>query len=251
MKITKPNFVGRIGFEIECVWNRDNNAEICRIIQENGWKKECDGSIRETQKYPFGYEIKFHYSLDELEGKLPIIERFLSLVQSGKRYGCGSHIHISFAEIPNYFKLANWEFVSFFQSKYLDYAKTIDEKNRIHNHFSEFYKSKEDFIRNLNVQLSWNPLLRDRKPSERYHSINFNSFNLLIGEGVCKKPLETIEFRIFNGTNKISKVVKNINFIIKIINQHLKKTNLKIGIQKETPKKIAPIIIRKFIGVTQ
>jgi hypothetical protein len=73
----------------------------------------------------------------------------------------------------------------------------------------------------------------------------------LIGSGLNRKPLETIEFRIFNGTSKISKFTKNINFLIKTLNEHFNETELEFGIQKETPKKTQPIVIRKFVGTEQ
>lgn len=231
--LIKPNFKGKIGFEVECVYKRINEDLIRELYLNNRWQKSCDGSIRTSPTFPNECEIKFHYDLKELNSNLPKIKKLLELVKSGEDYHCGLHMHISFEEICNYYKLTCWKFVKYFQEKYSEYAKNLEERSRINNPYCKFYPNKELFIVNTDYQL------RATGKNERYWCVNFNSFNIH----------NTIEFRIFTGTDKYSRFTDNINFLIKTINEFLnEQKEIAIGIIKDTPEKSKPKVIRKYVG---
>lgn len=233
MKIIKPEFKGKIGFEIECVYKSSNANKVSSVALKNNWRVSGDGSIRTNSEFPFCSEIKFHYDIDELKNNIEEIKKLFEFVESGNKFNCGLHIHVSFDNIQTYYKLCSWKFIDFFQKRYKGYATTEEEKSRIINNYSKFYNSKEDFIFMTNDQLKY-----PGKNSSRYHAINFNSFNLY----------KTVEFRIFAGTNSITKFVKNTNFLIETLNEFLKTAKpIDIGIKKKTPEKKGTIIIKKEI----
>lgn len=237
IKLIKPNFDGKIGFEVECVYadnDRDGETDkVKEICLKNHWIKSFDGSIRTTPTYNVEAEIKFHYDLKELNKNLPKIKKLLSLIKSSQAFGCGLHMHLSFEEICNYYKLSCWKFVDYFQKEYIKYAKTEEERERKNNTFCKFYPNKELYIANTNEQL------KTTQKNARYYAVNFNSFNIH----------QTIEFRIFVGTDKYSRFVDNINFLIKTINDFLsQEKEISFGIIKDTPLKSKGKIIRKYVG---
>lgn len=231
MKI-KNTINGAVGFEIECIVSNENYIKVKELCEEYHWARESDGSINPSRACPNTCEIKFYYPISELNENLVKIENLFKLIKVNR--SCGGHIHISFLNTGDYFKLCNFDFVNHFQEKYKSYAKTTIEKNRVNSRWCRNYDNKLHFKTTVDNQLRTNGKI------DRYFMVNFNSFNIH----------NTVEFRVFAATNKINKLVKNVNFIFDTINSFNYKS-IEIAIEKTLPTKKGKIVINKQLGFSE
>jgi len=206
---------GLISLEIECLVHSDFNDTLLNLCIENNWICESDCSIEYLgldRDYYTPREIKIcKYPLNNYEKLFKDLKPLLDIIKVNR--SCGLHIHISFKNNVNYYKLLKWLFVENFQKEYLNTFKTIIERDRKTNRFSKFYEDINDFNFVTEQQLKTPYKVRDR-----YKSINFNSFNIH----------HTIEFRIFAGCNKITKFKENYFFLMGSVLEGLK-NNLDLG----------------------
>lgn len=231
-------YIKEIGFEIECVFRSRDREAVQNLCSINNWVLSTDISIHTTRTYRCSAEIKFHYTLDELNSKIPELQKLFALVYSGKKYNAGGHIHLSFNDYSTYFKIATWEFVNHFQTEYKLFAKNEEEKSRIDTYFAKLYKSKADYIYQTNEQL------KVSGKNNRYFTVNYNSYQA--------HNFQTIEFRVFCLTHKYSQLQKNIKFLLKTVNNYLKEVKpLDFEIKLTTPKKVGKIKVIKTLGFSE
>jgi len=245
MEFTKLNnkikeLKGLISVEVECLVHCNKIDEVNRIATSKNWIMGYDGTIerRGLSRNYEPYEIKMcKYPLNDYKKLLDDLKTLSKLIKTNG--SCGLHIHISFKNITNYYKLLNWDFVDLFQKAYIKQFTSEEEKRRVFINWSKFFKNKEDFERKIERQLYFNS-----KCPERYQSINFNAFNLY----------HTIEFRAFTGTHDFKKFKENYYFLMGSIFEGLKnESNLKDFVYEiEEPNKEEehkPKMIRKVIKV--
>jgi len=233
-------FEGKVGCEIECLSDSSNRTMLRRFAQENNWRVNDDGSIGGERFNESTFEFNSKpYNTSETKDFVKHAEDILKLVRVNKT--CGLHFHISFADLENYYKLASWDFIQYFQEKIKQLFKSKEEVRRLSNHYCKLYTSENDFKTTTNNQIA-----DTHKSSYRYKAINFNAYNLI----------GTIEFRIFAATSKPRKFKKYLIFLLKTINDYIKNNSFKeISIKLEGPTQTKgrnkPTIIREIISKTK
>lgn len=235
----KIKFRGQIGFEIECFTKLKNMNKINALIRQLNWTSDYDGSIggyNRSTETSFEFKSKI-YSLDDIKIMLNDVKKVYKLVKVNR--SCGLHIHLSFEKLSNYYKLLCWNFIKQFETEYNTTFTSEDEQIRKTSHYSKFYETEINFNMDSQDQLVHGR--NDRKPSSRYHSVNFNAFH----------RYKTVEFRIFPATNKISKFKKYMTFLLTNINKFLIKSNFSnIEVSKaqiKIPNPEEKVIIKEII----
>lgn len=221
---------GKIGLEIESyTLEIDNLIQYCKT---KNWSYEDDGSIREPRNRNYR-TIEFKVGVYKIEDLNKMIEDLKIPFEMVKvNNSCGLHINVSFDNITDYYKLLSWDFVNNFQEKIKREFKTQKEIKRLNNHYCKLYLSDDEF----NI-LTERQLKTTSKVSERYFSVNYNSFNLH----------KTIEFRIFASTTSIKKLKSYLKLLFESIEEHLSKTTiqdktLNISLKRVTQNDKKPII---------
>lgn len=142
---------------------------------------------------------------------------------------CGLHLHISFNDTKNYFKLFSWDFINQFQNSLNEVLLSDYEKTRFISYYCKPYLTEKEFQNMTDKQV-----LDFYKSGARYYSINFNSFNIH----------KTIEFRVFASTNQIKTFKRYVNFWLNNIHDYLKNNPYNIHItRKATNTEEKPFII--------
>lgn len=235
----KVNFEGCFGCEIEGLILEREFEKLKDITLKNnkrGWALGGDGSIRCDNPDYCGFELKAGvYKFTELNILIEDLKPVFDLIKVNA--SCGLHMHVSFKDILNYYKLLNWGFVDNFQKNYLNKFKNNLEQNRSSNYYSKF----------VNDEISFNNIIEQQlkdayKDNSRYHAVNFNAFNLY----------KTIEFRIFPATSHLNKFVEYLNFLFEEIKKGLEfetdfnKYDIVIS---ETKKRNGPQSFKEIIKV--
>jgi len=238
---------GKIGIELEGFIPNEKTLEFRRLCIDNGLDLGSDGSVCHSFHYYHAYtrvsnslkaisEKRFNsrnYDTCEIRGRgfvFPFdrIEEFYTLINKifdlGFRVNssCGCHIHLSFENMKDYYKLMKWNFIETFQEKLKDLFKTKYEKLRLFAYYSKLYTSQLEFENAIQ-----NQTYEEGKANTRYYSVNFNSFPLY----------RTIEFRIFPSTCNIEKLKKYCSFLLNIV-EEFTRTNesIKLSMDKTIDK---------------
>lgn len=239
---------GKFGCEIECIVPRENQSKLNSLINENGWSAKGDGSInnynRETET-----TIEFlptnnsrtgekGVKIQDLPKLIKELEKAFKLIRVNDT--CGLHLHLSFEDVSNYFKLCNWKFINHFQDVIKKDFKTEVEKERINKHYCRFYSDEQNFQNEVQDQYEHFDL--NYKPSSRYHSINFNAANLY----------NTVEFRIFAATNSITKFKHYVDLLLKTVEDFCNQETIEpiffeVKMKKTKINSNEPEIIREII----
>lgn len=221
---------GKIGVEIECIYPRNKYSELREFCNSHNIEFSGDGSVQlygvpengiPGQNYRDSDDDR--YSTAEFNGMGLVFDlsqkkEFFDTIQQLFKFGikvnssCGLHIHLSFKQNSNYFKLLRFDFINQFQEEIRKLLVTPYERMRLTNRYCVPYNDKKEFTRITNKQVVYMG-----KCSERYHSVNYNSFNLH----------KTIEFRIFPATAKISTFKRYVNFLLKNVEKYLKNAKFK------------------------
>lgn len=206
----KTNLNGKIGCEVECYILRSRIVKVKALCTSNKWKFSDDGSISTPNysKYQSA-EIKVGiYKLSEIDKMIDEVKKLLLLVSVNR--SCGLHVHISFANTADYYKLLTWKYVNDFQNLIKANFTTGDELERLNpngrGHFCRLYQNESEFLSITSDQL------RSTGKSYRYNSVNFNAYNLY----------GTIEYRIFPATNKIIKFKKYLSLLLTSAEKQIK-----------------------------
>lgn len=217
---------GKIGAEIECIVPRPNIPKFETLCMANNWEITTDGSIRGFSSKKFvAREIKVGvYKISDMERMLSGVKELLELIKVNK--SCGLHIHISFTNIADYYKLLNWKFVDAFQKKIVSKFKTKAEKRRLTeprvSSFCRMYRNEEDFIENTTTQLNVS------FKNNRYFSVNYNAYAV---HG-------TIEFRIFPATSKFNKFKDYTDLVLNSVENYITTATISPRTFNVTEKKV-------------
>ena len=194
---------GKVGVEIEFCYSSSDIDKIREFANEHGWGFGDDGSVRSEKGY-YSAEIRSRpYETSEIDSLMSHFEKLAPLIKETNRT-CGFHIHISFKQHINYYKLFSWDFVEKFQNYIKTMFTTEGEKRRLTNQYCRFYPNMKAFLR------------LTKTFSSRYCAVNFCSY----------REHKTIEFRIFPGVQKPEDFNKYLNMLTEFISAFLEKKNL-------------------------
>lgn len=210
---------GKIGCEFECCIPREvevptedpelktpqkvaGSEIVSKKSEKVCWDYGYDRSVR-TNENNCPCEIRSKpYKISELASifeDFKVLEPYLVEVNSSS----GFHIHVSFNQMQDYYKLCCYDFVKKFESLIREKFISDEEKLRLQNSYCAFYKDEKDFIKTTNEQIS--------SGNMRYKAVNFASFG----------RHHTIEFRIFPGVNKINDFKKYVNMLLDFVEDYL------------------------------
>jgi hypothetical protein len=208
----------RLGYELEggfsyqdVIHNRDFKAELKDTLKDLKFNIGGDGSVMCHKG--IDAEIKSRvYDLNNAEDLKIIIEDFKKIMPfiEGINDTCGLHFHISFKDLEKYYLLCSYKFASEFVNAYKEKFKTIEEQNRLNNHFCMGYIDKTDFKKVVKRQLE-----DTGKNGFRYRAVNYNSYNLY----------KTIEFRIFRSVDNEKKFQEYLKFVFKFVTDYIKEND--------------------------
>ena len=219
-------FKGKIGVEIEGFLPLNKREDVCNSMVDLGWNFGGDGSIippENNHGVEFRSEVYSLENLDELFNATQKLFKDLKVNNS-----CGLHIHLSFKDLVNYYKISEWGFVEQFQNNIIELFKTETEKKRLTNHFCALYKDQKDFNDSINMCLSTRC-----KGGYRYKAVNYNAYSLY----------RTIEFRIFPATYKIENFKKYVMFLVNNVNNFIDSNQLNpVDVQCSNIKQPKPLI---------
>lgn len=177
------------GIEIEAGWKPGTHWSTFNdpsMVLLTGWDIKNDGSI-----HGLGNSNEFTtgaYSIHDMEKFKHDIQKIMQHVNRINK-SCGLHIHLSFSSPIYYFLLSTAEFNKFFMDKFITkYSR--EECLRLHNTYCSSVFTKQE-------------------NSNRYKAINCQAYS----------EWKTIEFRLFRATTKWNKIVKNVEFLVKTIDQ--------------------------------
>lgn len=233
-------FKGKIGVEIECIVKSDKIETVRRIAERKGWEWSGDGSIREYD-YATETSIEFKskpYKVDELDAFFDDVKEIYEYARVND--SCGLHMHLSFENISNYYKLLCWKFVDSFQKSYETEFTSAVEVERKTKSYSKFFNGESDFSAKVRHQLRYGK--HDMKPQSRYQCINFNAYN----------RYGTVEFRIFAAANGITKFKNYVKFLLGNVETFLSNETFEvISIVKKPFKENAEekVVIKEKISV--
>jgi hypothetical protein len=221
----------KFGLEIEGFAEETDLEETIRpICEEIGYSVGSDGSIDVDTEMdcPRDFEIRTKvYDKTELEDCLSSIAKFYKYVYVNN--SCGLHIHISFDNMKNYYRLLSWDFVKRFQEAYKAKFTENYEQSRIKSEYCKFYKDESIFCEKSKEQTR-NIL----KGSYRRYAVNFNSFNIV----------KTIEFRIFPAARSMEKLRSYVEFLLEFVSKYCnKRTREKQITSKGTIRTFKPKVI--------
>jgi len=215
--MTKINFKGNVGCEFECCLDPDT-----AFPKIKGWKKGYDPSVHsQFRNNPCELRSK-KYTIKKVKEFLKDFETVSKSIAEVNS-SCGLHIHISFKKLHDYYKLFSWDFVCKFQDLIKQKFKLKLEKTRLNNTFCQLYQCPSDFLKISNAAI----LCRSR--SHRYHSVNFNSYNIL----------KTVEFRVFPGVKSPVQFKKYLMMLLKFVDNYLQSKKLEPN-SMEVPKMPKP-----------
>lgn len=226
---------GKLGIEIECICPSAKMDDVRIICTEVGWRIGSDGSIGGARDGETELEIKSKPTdIDDLPEIFSTITKLFKIVRVNS--SCGLHVHVSFKDTINYYKLFDWKFVKEFQEWVRStFNTTIVERERFSNHYCKFYISEENF-----KEVGERQLGSYGKDGSRYQAINFNAYNLF----------KTVEFRIFAATAKPTKFKAYLNGLLRFIDTYVQRDlilNSEIKTSTKPPRKMKPVLIREII----
>ena len=226
---------GKLGCEVECLGLVENHDTYHRVSNEIGWVLSSDGSIHGAKYGERGYEFKSKvYMISDKEQMfLDVAKLFATGIRVNST--CGLHVHVSFKDTINYYKLLDWKFVSQFQDLIRTNFTSGIEKKRLVNSYCKFFDGESDFNSISNYQL-----VDYHKNEHRYRAVNFNAYNLY----------KTFEFRIFAATNKINKFKSYLNMLLDNIAGYLKTSKLQdktFEVEEKERDTTQPLIIKEVI----
>lgn len=227
---------GKIGCEIECLVPKEKEPILIGFCRTKKWEVGSDGSIQRNSHKDVTVEFKAGvYPIENKKILLENLKEAFKLIKVND--SCGLHIHLSFENFGEYYKLLNWKFVSDFQKTINKEFRKLNEIRRLTNSFCKFYPTEEIFNEEVETQLK----TFHKTGGCRYRCVNFNSCNLY----------KTIEFRIFPATKSIKTFEKYLNMLLGMVEKHLKGAKLepislevKYKVKRNTDE---PIVIREII----
>ena len=197
------NIDGKIGVEIECgLVTNYSESDFSKCLTEKHWRSGYDGSVhcrnaREIQSAP--------YLVRDLNNFFEDAKKVFSFIASSNS-SCGLHIHISFANLKQYYLLFSYKFVQAFQNYIKQQFISVDERARLDNYYCKFYSNEQNFLNATKSQIA-----DHYKSCESYHIINYNAFNLY----------HTVEFRVFPGVSSLSELKKYVNMLLAFVDKYL------------------------------
>lgn len=202
-------FKGKFGLEIECGTDWDFDEWSGNLPK--GWEIDEDGSIS-CDDDGHAVELKTRpYETTEKDVK-EFLKKWNWLYDDHiveVNNSMGLHIHVSFANKADYFKVCSWDFTQKFQEAYKTAFTREYEKKRMTNHFSEQYGNREGFTSSV-----WRQVESRNKVDSRYRIVNFNAYMLY----------KTVEFRVFPAARKAKQGEEYLMFLLNFINDYLKAT---------------------------
>lgn len=225
---------GKIGVEIECIVPEKNTRKLKTLCTKNNWAYTSDGSIRGYTSTEVPVEFKAGvYDISNKKVLFREVDKAMKLIRVHE--SCGLHMHLSFNNLTDYWKLLSYEFADYFQKLIkIRFVKPVDLR-RLEAMWCKFYYSQDDFKKQTQEQL------RTTQKNNRYFAVNYNSFNIH----------NTIEFRIFAATSNIEQFKSDVDFLLNSVEEFLNRKKFE-GIAFEVKYKkpkvhTGPIVIKEVI----
>ena len=188
--------IGTWGIEIEI--GVDNT-----FTPLSNWQIQQDGSIHCNKR-----------GLREIELVSPVYNDYKTMINDVLKYkkmfkeaneSMGLHIHFKPTK-QHYAVFSNKHFIEFFNNKFMLRFPKIWEERSDNNYCKRLDNIDLDVSNKIQKQIDV-----CYKDTQRYSEINF-----------CLNTHKTIEFRIFNSTTSINKIVRRIRFLNRIMDEFVK-----------------------------